>query len=240
MVRKQLLRFGVVIVVAGTFTYISIVAHDSWVTERSPADEQLPRGATPTVLAGGGADYLKGVPLMLVAPEGQQLYLYDSPGGALLFTVEMGSLVVIEEARTVAGTQWFLVVLNDSERRGWVPTEGLSVSVTPEVTFDDFRFCPGTAAAPGEPCGRELPIDSEGIWLRWHYKGLKAGDEVQRVLLINGERYQSQPATWDGASTGEQLVNLRAEHAPRMEPGIWVVEFFVNQRLVGETSVWVR
>lgn len=237
--RQQLFKYGVVVVVAGAFTSIGVVAYEAISPDQSRVDETRWQAPTPTAPLGGGADFLKGVPLMLVS-RGGPLQVYDQPGGTLLFTAEPGALVVIEEARLVADIQWFLVTMVEDGRRGWVPTAGLTIEVAPMRRFDSFRFCEGSAAAPAAPCGRELSLQAEAIWLHWNYAGLKAGDKVQRVLVINGERYQSSPVAWGGASSGEQLVNLLAEPSPRREAGAWIVEFFVNDELTSQTSVLVR
>lgn len=229
------------VVITGAFSSIAIVAYESYAQPQSRAESPpLSLLATATPPAEGGADFLAGVPLLIVAPDGS-LTLYDRAGGSQgVHTVEQGTVVRIIGAEKVASTTWFHVELAESGAQGWVATTELTVEVAVSPRFDSFLFCAGDASGPSGPCGSELPLEAEAIWLRWRFQGLQPGDKVQRLLIVEGERYAAPPESWQGPASGEQLVELRGSHQPRPERGAWVVEIFVNDQLAGESSVWVR
>ncbi len=236
--KKNWFKYGVVVVsVTGVLTSVSIVVTEMYLEPSAGAD--VAPSPTAEAVGTGGADFLKGVPLLLVAPEGR-LDLFGGPGGQVIGSLDHGTLVRIVEVRMVGETQWFLVEVEGGKGRGWLPTEGLTIEMAPAISFDHFVFCTGDAAGPGFLCGRELPLATEALWLRWSFQGLREGDELQRVLVMESERFQSPPQRWDGPASGEQLVNLMADHELPKKPGVWVVEFFVNGKVVGETSVWLR
>lgn len=232
-VKKRLFKFGLGLVMAGALTSVGIVAKDSVLEEGALAEARAM--LTPTTLP----TLLKYVPTLLVASSGR-LELYDRPGGErVTLSLEEGALVRVRvvQSAEVDGVPWFKIELVEGKGRGWLPSEQLSLNVTPERSFSHFQFCQGTVARPMGPCGSSLAWPLDGLWLTWHYHGLEPNDMIQRVLIVNGERFQGAPTLWVGPSTGEQLVNLFDEHRPRLEPGLWTVQFYVNGALVNEASL---
>lgn len=234
--KKTLFKFGMGIVAAGMLTSVGVVIRDMALDERGIADVRAT--LTPTALP----VLLAEVPLLLVTSNGQ-LQLREAPGSEQISVIVAEGVMVeakLLERRWVGEQDWFLLALVDRPGQGWVPSETLSLTVSPARSFGDFRFCLGDSAGPNGPCGTSLSLPERALWLSWSFHGLERGDTVQRVLVVNGERYQLPPEAWQGAADGQQLVNLLADHSPRVETGLWTVQFHVNGDLVGEASVYLH
>ncbi|MBA3531452.1 MAG: hypothetical protein H0T73_05970 [Ardenticatenales bacterium] len=176
---------------------------------------------------------------MLVGLDGA-VALYDTPeNGIIRFTLPTGQIVQVLDEVQQRGERWCLIAPLNEAGMGWVPSTLLTALNIMPVRFGNFRFCEGSAAGPGRVCDQSLPRSAAGLWLRWEYSGLRPGDQVQRVLIIHQERYQTPLTVWSGAPYGQQLVNL-LDHHPRPEPGTWTVQFFVNGILIQETQVEIR
>jgi hypothetical protein len=232
--RRNFFKLGVVFITAGVMTGVGLIVVDGILPEA-----QVPPTVTPTALP----DITVGVPLMLVVDDGQILF-YDRPEGAAKpFHVEQGTIltVMVLEERREQGTEWFFLQLTEIEGRGWVRADEMMViRVDPILTFDQFQFCLGSDASPSGPCGTSLPLSDSEVWLTYHFKGLKRGAILQTMVVVEGEQYHSKPQTWNGASSGTQLVNLVNAHHLPATPGLWTVKFYVDDQFVTETSVQIR
>jgi hypothetical protein len=166
--------------------------------------------------------------------------LYDTPENRIIrLTLPAGRVVRVQGEAWHGGRRWCLVAPPEGAGAGWVPSHVLAALETTEPHFGAFRFCAGSVAAPAPLCGTRLPLPDDGLWLHWEYRALQPGDQLQRVLLVNQERYQSPLLIWSGAERGEALVNL-LDHHPRLEPGIWTMQFLVNGKLIEEAQVEIR
>lgn len=199
--------------------------------------------ATPTPSPTALPIILHDAPVVLFVQDGKIVF-YDQPSGdSHTLTVEKNTLVearLIGETR-VGNVEWFRLEVPELQSGGgWVMSDEMTIYTGPAYTFDSFVFSAGTAAGPVGPSGSSLALPFDGLWLEWEYAGLKEGDVVQRTLWVNGEQYGTKPITWSGPSEGRQLVNLIDEHNPRVEAGIWTVEFIVNGETVTETTVQIR
>lgn len=222
--KKLTLKLTTIVVIAGVLVV-------GWFVISEPlqaASQQLQFQTSPQ-------DDLEGVVLLLTSPNGK-VDLFDNPETRVSrFTVPAGTLaVVVDWAQNGTGF-WYLVRLDD-QSQGWVPAEAVAKVGAQGPAFHHFTFCEGEVAAPNGLCGNQLSLNTAALWLRWDYAGLTHQDVVQQILIVDGERYQTEPMAWNGPATGQHLMNL-LDLAPRRSTGLWTVWFVVNGEFAGATSV---
>lgn len=176
--------------------------------------------------------------MQLGAPEGK-VDFRDLPCGSVVrFTGNAGTQVRVVERVEACGVTWYRAVLVEGNGEGWVPASALVDPTSGGPTFGSFRWSAGTVARPLAN-GAPLSYRDGGLWILWDYTGLRVGDMVEVVLLVNGERYSSAPRAWSGPASGQHLLNVLTLQ-PRSEAGEWMLWFFVNGEYVGQASATVR
>jgi hypothetical protein len=186
-----------------------------------------------------GAQFRRGAVMVVVGMEGE-IPLFHDPCRPAARTIPVGTLVhVVDEVTNACGRHMVLVELRNGGGRGWVAAGVLADPNATGPIFGAFRLCAGDARGPAVPCGAAVAFAPQGMWLSWDFAGLKQGDIVQRVLVVNGQRFQSPPVRWSGAAAGRQLVNV-VEGQPALAPGLWTVQFIVNGKPASQATFEVR
>lgn len=196
----------------------------------------LARHPAPAVAATGKGHHGRHT-MLLIAPEGKVDLRSEPCGPTARLTKPAGTLVRVGAQLAACGGTWVLVELVDGSGMGWVPAAALIEPGATGPSFGHFIFVSGRRAAPilfAPPL-----LDSEAIWLRFDFAGLRPGDVVQWVLDINGERYAFAPVIWGAAGKGQQWVNLMSV-SPRPVPAVWLVIFYVNDEYVAQASLPLR
>ncbi|MBA3534670.1 MAG: hypothetical protein H0T73_22350 [Ardenticatenales bacterium] len=187
---------------------------------------------TPQEAQGGGADMLAATGQTLVLGEDATVTFLVAPCGARMtgHALPTNTMVEMVGKRMACGHLWYLVQQTDGTS-GWLACGLLATPDAPCLA--ESRFCNEAL------CGNTLSLESEELWFFANLNGVSEGDMVQYVLTVNNERYQQPPVEWTEQARGQQMIQL-LDYAPRMEPGRWNVQLFVNGEFVGEAEVNIQ